>query len=50
MNNLQDVLGLDNINADIKANIIVDNESLVKLFVLGLGLIIVNLALNKFVK
>lgn len=50
MNNLQDVLGLDNINADIKANIMVDNESLVKLFVLGLGLIIVNLALNKFVK
>ncbi len=48
--NLQNVLGLDNINADIKANIIVDNESLLKLFVLGLGLIVINIAINKIIK
>lgn len=48
--NLQNVLGLDNINADIKANILVDNESLLKLFVLGLGLIVINIAINKIIK
>jgi hypothetical protein len=50
MNNLQGVLGLDDINADINANIMLDNESLMKLFVLGLGLIVINIAINKIIK
>ena len=48
--NLGNVLGLDDINADINANIMLDNESLAKLFVLGLGLIVINIAINKIVK
>lgn len=48
--NLGNVLGLDDINADINANIMLDSESLAKLFVLGLGLIVVNIAITKIVK
>jgi|TARA_E500000318_G_scaffold111024_1_gene128159 hypothetical protein len=48
-NGLTNVLGLDDINADINAKIILDNESLAKLFVLGLGLIIINIAINKVI-
>lgn len=48
--NLSGILGLDDINADINTNIKFDNESLFKLFVLGLGLIVINIAINKLIK
>ena len=49
-NGLSNIIGLDDINADINANIVLDNESLLKLFILGLGLIVINIAITKIVK
>ena len=42
----RNLLGLDDINADINANIKLDNETLGNLFLIGFGLVIINLALN----
>ena len=49
-NGLSNLIGLDDINADINANIMLDNESLAKLFVLGLGLIVINIVITKILK
>ena len=47
--NIGTALGLDNLNANVNANIMLDNESMIRLFILGLGLIIINLVLNKVI-
>lgn len=50
MVDLENILGLDNVNANVNTSVSLDRESLALIFLIGIALIISNIVLNKLLK